>query len=174
MRVLGLLRLQHIKSLPSSVPFLQVPIFSSLRPAYPISQLEISMSLCKHCISGMHGLCILSFIWISYNRSVSRRYSWRYSRRSVNSLAPWATLPYADRCCTGKWEKFNGVDAYVATPTVDYPKDKVLLYLTDAFGPQLKNNQVKPMSLKWNLCFFDNAFDCLAFGRWLCSQRYRG
>ncbi|TCD70369.1 hypothetical protein EIP91_003721 [Steccherinum ochraceum] len=39
----------------------------------------------------------------------------------------------------GKWEKIGGVDCYVATPTVDYPKDKVLLFLTDVFGPQLIN-----------------------------------
>ncbi|KAJ7904168.1 alpha/beta-hydrolase [Mycena leptocephala] len=30
-----------------------------------------------------------------------------------------------------------GVECYVVTPTVDYPEDKVLLYLTDAFGFQL-------------------------------------
>lgn len=31
---------------------------------------------------------------------------------------------------------------YVATPTQDYPKDKVLLYLTDVFGIELINHQV--------------------------------
>jgi len=39
----------------------------------------------------------------------------------------------------GTWEKIGGVDCYVATPTIDYPKDKVLLFLTDVFGPQLIN-----------------------------------
>jgi hypothetical protein len=42
----------------------------------------------------------------------------------------------------GKWEKIGGIDAYVATPTVDYPKDQVILYLTDVFGAPLINAQV--------------------------------
>ncbi|KAF5386516.1 hypothetical protein D9757_005876 [Collybiopsis confluens] len=42
----------------------------------------------------------------------------------------------------GKWEVINGVNSYVATPTKDYPKDKVLLYLADIFGPQLINNRL--------------------------------
>lgn len=32
---------------------------------------------------------------------------------------------------------------YVATPTVDYPKDKAILYLTDIFGIDLPNHQVR-------------------------------
>ena len=32
---------------------------------------------------------------------------------------------------------------YVATPTVDYPKDKAILYLPDVFGVQLPNHQVR-------------------------------
>jgi dienelactone hydrolase len=31
-------------------------------------------------------------------------------------------------------EEINGIKTYVATPKVDYPKDKVVLYLTDVFG----------------------------------------
>ncbi|KAH8105275.1 alpha/beta-hydrolase [Cristinia sonorae] len=42
----------------------------------------------------------------------------------------------------GKFEKIGGVDTYVATPTVDYPKDKVLLFLPDIFGAQLINAQL--------------------------------
>jgi len=42
----------------------------------------------------------------------------------------------------GKWEKIGGVDCYVATPTVDYPKDKAILFLPDVFGPQLINEQL--------------------------------
>ncbi|KAF8815636.1 dienelactone hydrolase endo-1,3,1,4-beta-D-glucanase [Phlegmacium glaucopus] len=42
----------------------------------------------------------------------------------------------------GKWEKFGGVDSYVATPTGEYPKDKAILFLPDVFGPQLKNAQL--------------------------------
>ncbi|KAF8876791.1 dienelactone hydrolase endo-1,3,1,4-beta-D-glucanase [Gymnopilus junonius] len=36
----------------------------------------------------------------------------------------------------------RGVDSYVATPTVDYPKDKVVLFLPDVFGAQLINAQL--------------------------------
>ncbi|KAF5383661.1 hypothetical protein D9615_003789 [Tricholomella constricta] len=42
----------------------------------------------------------------------------------------------------GKWETIGGVNSYVATPTVDYPKDKVVLFLADVFGPQLPNAQL--------------------------------
>ena len=42
----------------------------------------------------------------------------------------------------GKWEDIGGVDSYVATPAGDYSKDKVVLYLPDAFGAQLLNAQV--------------------------------
>ncbi|TFK39477.1 dienelactone hydrolase endo-1,3,1,4-beta-D-glucanase [Crucibulum laeve] len=42
----------------------------------------------------------------------------------------------------GKWEKIGGVDCYIGTPAVDYPKDKVVLFLADAFGIQLVNNQL--------------------------------
>ena len=44
--------------------------------------------------------------------------------------------------CVGKWEKIAGVDCYISTPSGDYAKETVLLFLTDAFGPQLPNNQV--------------------------------
>ncbi|KAJ7261866.1 dienelactone hydrolase endo-1,3,1,4-beta-D-glucanase [Mycena rebaudengoi] len=42
----------------------------------------------------------------------------------------------------GKIETIGGVKAYVATPTVDYPKDKILLYLPDVFGLELVNAQL--------------------------------
>ncbi|KAK7060048.1 dienelactone hydrolase endo-1,3,1,4-beta-D-glucanase [Favolaschia claudopus] len=42
----------------------------------------------------------------------------------------------------GKIETIGGVECYVATPTVDYPKDKVVLYLTDVFGLNLVNNKL--------------------------------
>jgi len=42
----------------------------------------------------------------------------------------------------GKWEEINGVNSYVATPSVEYPKDKAILLLTDVFGPQLVNAQL--------------------------------
>ncbi|KAG8215081.1 hypothetical protein J3R82DRAFT_8502 [Butyriboletus roseoflavus] len=42
----------------------------------------------------------------------------------------------------GKFETVGGVRTYVATPTVDYPKDKVILYLPDVFGVDLTNSQL--------------------------------
>ncbi|KAJ3984931.1 dienelactone hydrolase endo-1,3,1,4-beta-D-glucanase [Lentinula detonsa] len=42
----------------------------------------------------------------------------------------------------GQWENINGVESYVGTPTGDYQKDKVLLFLCDVFGPQLPNAQL--------------------------------
>ncbi|PPR07249.1 hypothetical protein CVT26_012507 [Gymnopilus dilepis] len=42
----------------------------------------------------------------------------------------------------GKWEKLGGVDCYVAAPTIDYPKDKAVLFMADIFGAQLVNAQV--------------------------------
>jgi hypothetical protein len=42
----------------------------------------------------------------------------------------------------GTIETIGGVKVYIATPKVDYPKDKVLLFLPEAFGLELVNNQV--------------------------------
>ena len=42
----------------------------------------------------------------------------------------------------GEWEKIGAVDSYVAIPW-DYPLKKAILFLTDVFGPQLVNNQVR-------------------------------
>lgn len=49
---------------------------------------------------------------------------------------PFLELP------TGTFEEIGGVRSYVATPTVEYPKDKAILYLTDIFGIDLPNHQV--------------------------------
>ena len=38
--------------------------------------------------------------------------------------------------------KIGGIDSYVVTPQGDYPKDKVVLLLTDVFGIPLVNNKV--------------------------------
>jgi len=40
----------------------------------------------------------------------------------------------------GTYEVFNGIKTYVATPKVDYPKDKAVIYLTDVFGLEFPNN----------------------------------
>jgi len=42
----------------------------------------------------------------------------------------------------GKSDKVGGVDAYIAIPTVDYPRDAVIFFLTDAFGIHSPNNQL--------------------------------
>ncbi|KXN86726.1 Protein AIM2, partial [Leucoagaricus sp. SymC.cos] len=39
----------------------------------------------------------------------------------------------------GKFQTVNDVEVYIATPKVDYPKDKAILYLPDAFGHRLNN-----------------------------------
>jgi len=43
----------------------------------------------------------------------------------------------------GKFEEIGGINCYVATPSSDdYPKDKVVLFLTDVFGLELINNKL--------------------------------
>ena len=42
----------------------------------------------------------------------------------------------------GKLEKIGGIDSYVAIPSGEYPKDKVILFLPDVFGYVLPNAQV--------------------------------
>ena len=37
----------------------------------------------------------------------------------------------------------NGIKTYVATPKVDYPKDKAIIYVPDVFGFELPNNRVR-------------------------------
>ncbi|KAJ6483223.1 Alpha/Beta hydrolase protein [Mycena sanguinolenta] len=37
-------------------------------------------------------------------------------------------------------DHIGGTKCFVATPTVDYPQDKVILFLTDAYGLGLENN----------------------------------
>ncbi|KAJ7734586.1 dienelactone hydrolase endo-1,3,1,4-beta-D-glucanase [Mycena maculata] len=40
----------------------------------------------------------------------------------------------------GRTEKIGGIECYIATPSVEYPKDKVIIFLTDVFGLGLKNS----------------------------------
>ncbi|KAJ7173461.1 Alpha/Beta hydrolase protein [Mycena filopes] len=42
----------------------------------------------------------------------------------------------------GNIEIIGGIESYVATPTGDYPKDKVVLYISDVFGLHLPNHQL--------------------------------
>ena len=46
-------------------------------------------------------------------------------------------------CFTGVTQTIGGIECYVSTPTGDYPKDKVVLFLTDVFGIPLINNRVR-------------------------------
>lgn len=41
----------------------------------------------------------------------------------------------------GVLETIGGVSCYVSTPTVNFPRDKVVLFLTDAYGVA-QNNKV--------------------------------
>ena len=42
----------------------------------------------------------------------------------------------------GRTIDIEGTRVYVAEPTGEYPKDKALLYLSDALGIELNNNKV--------------------------------
>lgn len=42
----------------------------------------------------------------------------------------------------GVFEEINGIKTCVVSPKVDYPKDKVVLYLTDILGLEFPNNRV--------------------------------
>jgi len=42
----------------------------------------------------------------------------------------------------GKWETIGGVNCYVGTPSGDYSKEKAILFMPDAFGISLINNQL--------------------------------
>jgi len=42
----------------------------------------------------------------------------------------------------GKIEKIGGYECYVGTPSGEYPKDKVVLFLSDIFGLALVNNKL--------------------------------
>jgi hypothetical protein len=47
-----------------------------------------------------------------------------------------------NRLLSGQFEIIGGVKCYVGTPTVDYSKDKVILFLPDVFGIEFVNNMV--------------------------------
>ena len=40
-------------------------------------------------------------------------------------------------------EEINGIKIYVATPEVNFLKDKAVIYLTDVFGLEFSNNLVR-------------------------------
>ncbi|KAE9401673.1 alpha beta-hydrolase [Gymnopus androsaceus JB14] len=52
------------------------------------------------------------------------------------------TMSLCENCVRGTWEEINGVNCYIATPSSEYSKEKVLLLLSDLFSPQLVNTQL--------------------------------
>lgn len=96
------------------------------RPTYNISHSSLtkqsSMSLCKDCVKGMCPSPIL------------------------RGPLTFATGVVHEGTAEGKYETINGIKCYVATPSVDYPKDTVLLFLTDVFGIDFINAQVSRFS----------------------------
>ncbi len=46
------------------------------------------------------------------------------------------------RVFIGQFEDIDGIDCYVATPSFDYPKDQLVLVLTNVFGAKYIKNQV--------------------------------
>jgi hypothetical protein len=102
------------------------------------------MSFCKNCITG--SLSSSS----SNERSADPFYPQVFTMMALRRVRLVTTgrlrRPYSDLIAprrAGKWEEINGVNSYVATPSVDHPKDKAILLLTDVFGPQLVNAQVR-------------------------------
>jgi len=70
-------------------------------------------------------------------------------RSSLRSSIPSASMSFCKDCISGvryegtsegTYEEINGIKTYVATPKVDYPKDKAVIYLPDVFGLELPNN----------------------------------
>jgi hypothetical protein len=46
----------------------------------------------------------------------------------------------------GEIKELGGVQCYVSTPGVEYPKDKIILFLHDALGLGFVNNKVQETS----------------------------
>jgi len=106
---------------------------------------NLKMSLCQDCVKGRKGY--LSFTWES---SILMSPHWQVSPTRVRlkvsfiSTSPTSnTLKQISFKIVGKWESIGGVDSYIATPVGEYPKNKAILFLTDMFGPQLPNAQVR-------------------------------
>ncbi|KAG6328753.1 hypothetical protein ID866_10335 [Astraeus odoratus] len=80
------------------------------------------MSLCKDCIKGEQTYFMTMRGRLSLTESHVRRF--------------W-TLP------AGEIEFIGGVRCYVGTPSEEYAKDKAILFLSDVFGIDLINAQVR-------------------------------
>ncbi|KAJ3928768.1 MAG: hypothetical protein NXY57DRAFT_488949 [Lentinula lateritia] len=71
----------------------------------------------------------------------------------------------------GKWETIAGIESYVGTPSGEYQKDKVLLFLCDVFGPQLPNAQVRLLRPKLAPCIL--IWVNIAFGGRFCKEWFQ-
>ena len=60
----------------------------------------------------------------------------------IDKTVTWTDFDDIATNHTGKIEEIGGVKSYVATPAGEYPKEKAILFLPDAFGLELINNQV--------------------------------
>jgi len=67
----------------------------------------------------------------------------------------------------------GGVECYVATPTLDYPRDKAVLVLPDLFGAQLINTQVCLPRLMSAINSIDIFYSVAYCGRFCCERFLR-
>lgn len=85
----------------------------------------VPMSLCVKCIKGVtHEGTPKGEVWVFS----CFRWSLQWVRAKFEELI-------------GCWERIGGVDTYVATPSNTHSENTAILFLTDAFGPQLVNSQ---------------------------------
>ncbi len=103
------------------------------------------MSFCKDCFKGNDFPPPVEIVLIAGRRQTRRHIFGlvKLIAMSIQSGLMWQP--------TGKIEKIGGVDSYVATPEADYPKDKVVLYLSDVFGLKLENNLVSSSILRFRV-----------------------
>ncbi|PPQ71667.1 hypothetical protein CVT26_010586 [Gymnopilus dilepis] len=90
------------------------------------------MSFCEHCVKGV------------IHEGVPKGEDSAAQSASKSLLVDFPILT------TGKWEKLGGVECYVATPAVEYPKDKAVLFLSDIFGAHFINAQLMADSFAEN------------------------
>lgn len=102
--------------------------------------MESNKSLCINCVQGKSLQTIVEAI-------LNRRDLQEVFTREPRKVRHLKLVAAEINVRAGKIEYIDGVQCYIATPTSDYSKEKVLLYLTDAFGIPLANNKVEPRFL---------------------------
>lgn len=102
------------------------------------------MSLCKDCITGEYFLILRAQAQELSNFEPSKGVRHEGSPEGMSSgcRSISGSSGIHGVLSVGKFEDIDGIDCYVATPTAEYPTDKVILFLTDALGIALINNQV--------------------------------